>query len=448
MNKHLATFSPTLILTPLSRRPLRLPDGTIRAVMAKAMPVLPAHGDDTRARIQVERASVVVVTFNNLVFNRLCLESLLVNTEYPKYEIIVVDNGSTDGTPAYLRELAWRHPHVRVLFNDANRGFAAANNQGLALARGEILVLLNNDTIVPRGWLAALIQHLKDPAVGLAGPVTNRIGNEAEIEVTYRTYGEFEAFAQAHMEAHRGQTFDIRTLCMYCLAMRRDVFERLGPLDERFEVGLLEDDDYSRRAHKAGYRVVCAEDVFVHHFGQASFGSLIPSGEYGRLLKANRRRFAEKWGVAWEPYGRRLSQQYRQRSRRIRKNVSDLLPPDATVLVASKGDEELLKLNGRRAWHFPQTEDGVYAGCYPADSAEAIAHLEALRRKGGDFLLLPATAFWWLDHYEDFRQHLEMQYPCIWRDECCLIFKLSRPVWFASSTGSARRRSLPQEGRP
>src|SRR5688572_2370036 len=102
------------------------------------------------------RASVVVVTHNNLLFTKLCLHSVLAQTDDVAYELIVVDNASTDDTPAYLRELASLNPHVRVICNDTNRGFAAANNQGLAIARGKVLVLLNNDTIVSRGWLSRL----------------------------------------------------------------------------------------------------------------------------------------------------------------------------------------------------------------------------------------------------------------------------------------------------
>ncbi len=116
-----------------------------------------------------------------------------------------MDNHSTDGTPEYLRKIAFQCPHIKVVFNDDNRGFAPANNQGLAMATGDVLVLLNNDTIVPSGWLIQLSKHLDDPAVGLVGPVTNRIGNEAEIKTTYKTYGELMQFSHEHNRAHQGQ---------------------------------------------------------------------------------------------------------------------------------------------------------------------------------------------------------------------------------------------------
>jgi hypothetical protein len=117
---------------------------------------------------------------------------------------------------------------------------------------------------------------------------------------------------------------------------------------------------------------------------------------------------------------------YRRLMGRIRETVSTALPSDATVVVVSKGDEELLKLgDGRRGWHFPQNEEGVYAGYYPADSAEAIAHLEELRSKGAEYLLLPGTALWWLEEYEEFGRHLDSHYRRVWEDEPCVIYELS-----------------------
>lgn len=118
---------------------------------------------------------------------------------------------------------------------------------------------------------------------------------------------------------------------------------------------------------------------------------------------------------------------YQEFLSRFQELVRQGVPHDATVIVVSKGDAELLKLGCRRAWHFPQRGDGVYAGYYPSDSAAAITHLEALRKKGGEFLLIPAPAFWWLDHYDAFRRHLESNYQIVLRDEkTCLVFGLNR----------------------
>jgi hypothetical protein len=216
---------------------------------------------------------------------------------------------------------------------------------------------------------------------------------------------------------------------MFCLGMRREVWERLGPLDERYEIGLLEDDDYSERARRAGYRVLCADDVFVHHYSEASFGKLVPTGKYAEILQDNKRRYAEKWGAPWRPYARRQSTSYRVLTRRIRDLVAQRLPPESRVLVVSRGDDELLRFEGREGLHFPQAENGVYAGHYPGDSREAIAHLEEVRREqGARFLLFPETGLWWLDHYGGLRSHLETCYRRVAFEEgTAVIYSLRQP---------------------
>jgi GT2 family glycosyltransferase len=413
-------LAPTLVLAPTGRWPTRLPEATVEAAMSLPLPV--ARAPEPNAG---PTTSIVVVTCNGLPYTKMCLASLFGPGWRAGDEVIVVDNASSDGTPAFLRELEQRNPCVRAIFNLENRGFAAANNQGLALARGQILILLNNDTLTPGGWRDGLAGWLADPAIGLVGPVTNRTCNEAQIDAPYRTLEEMERFARDYVRQHRGQGLDLPMLAMFCLALRREVYEKVGPLDESFGVGMFEDDDYARRASQAGYRVVCAEDVFVHHFGQASLGELCASGEYDRLLAANRRRFEEKWGVRWQPHGRRHSPEYQGLRARIHECVGRLVPAGATVAVISKGDEELLKLQDRRGWHFPRAADGQYPSLYPAHSAEAIAHLEELRAQGAGFLLIPKPALWWLEHYGDFKDHLQKRYPLLARDpEICFIYEL------------------------
>lgn len=98
---------------------------------------------------------------------------------------------------------------------------------------------------------------------------------------------------------------------------------------------------------------------------------------------------------------------------RVRQVVREAVPPDASVLVISKGDPELLKMHGRKAGHYPQAGDGSYAGSYPKTSTAAIAHLEALRARGADYLVIPATAFWWLEHYKAFGDHLARRYATV-----------------------------------
>jgi hypothetical protein len=116
---------------------------------------------------------------------------------------------------------------------------------------------------------------------------------------------------------------------------------------------------------------------------------------------------------------------YQNIKRSLQAAVQTHVPPAATVAVVSRGDDELLDLGTRHAVHFPQGADGEYAGYYPRDSAEAIQNLEVLRTRGGEFLVFPDTSLWWLDHYPEFRDHLEQRYSLRYRDDYCTVFGLS-----------------------
>lgn len=253
------------------------------------------------ARPLQPKASIIIVSYKSLDLIRECVESIQSRTIWPDYEIVIIDNDSGPHVTRWLRDLERKDSRVRVVCNRENRGFAAANNQGLEMCRdSEFLVLLNNDTIVTRGWLCRLIRYLRNPQIGMVGPVTNWTGNEARIEVDYRNPSGMPAFAARYTVMHDCMHFDIPVPAMFCVAMRREIVERVGLLDERFERGMFEDDDYALRVRAAGFRTVCAEDVFVHHHGEASFGKL-ERPEYHALFAANKRRFEEKWGREWEP---------------------------------------------------------------------------------------------------------------------------------------------------
>lgn len=247
------------------------------------------------------KTSIIIVTFNNLELNRLCIESLYARTEWPNFEVIVLDNASSDGTPEYLKDAEKIFPNLRVILNDTNLGFARANNIGLQQATGEYLVLLNNDTVVTRGWLSALNRHLRaDPQIGLIGPVTNEIGNEAKVSVGYTRLDEMPLWAASYVRENDNRLFPIPMLAMFCVALRREVFEQVGLLDESFEIGMFEDDDYAHRIRENGYDIVCADDCFIHHFGRASF-KLLSDQEYLQIFQRNRKIYEEKWGP-WEPH--------------------------------------------------------------------------------------------------------------------------------------------------
>ena len=119
---------------------------------------------------------------------------------------------------------------------------------------------------------------------------------------------------------------------------------------------------------------------------------------------------------------------YRDLVGSVRRIVRAVVPPGETVAVVTRGDGELLKMGDRPAWHFPEARPGVYAGHHPADSMAAITTLEAARTRGAAFLVLPGTAYWWLDHYEEFRRYLDLRCHCVWRDAQCVIFDVRGEV--------------------
>jgi hypothetical protein len=139
------------------------------------------------------------------------------------------------------------------------------------------------------------------------------------------------------------------------------------------------------------------------------------------------------------PNGALTRGQYQELVQRIQDIVVGAVPLGATVLVVSRGDPQLIQFLGRVGWHFPQTERGEYAGHHPANSTEAMAHLEELRKQGARFLLFPATAFWWLDYYDELRTHLETHHHRCWSDDHCVIFELQPPEPERLPKGRRRR---------
>jgi GT2 family glycosyltransferase/glycosyltransferase involved in cell wall biosynthesis len=251
------------------------------------------------------KAAILVISYHNLEILQQCLESIWAHTLHPDYEVIVVDNASGEDVTSYLRNEAEREPRLRVQFNSDNRGFAGANNQAIEMAQdADYLILLNNDTIVPEGWLSRLLRYLRNPTIGLVGPVTSWAGNEAKIDVPYKDPSGIAEFAYQYTAKHADEHFDIRVLAMFCVAMRRELIDEIGPLDERYGIGMFEDDDFSMRVRAAGYRTICAEDCFVHHWGEKSFKKL-ERPEYYAIFEANKAKFEEKWGEEWTPHSYR-----------------------------------------------------------------------------------------------------------------------------------------------
>lgn len=251
--------------------------------------------------VRPPRISVIILTYNNLELTKACLQSVVERSDYPDLEIVIVDNASSDGSPAYLREFGEAHPNVKVILNDSNLGFAAGNNVGMAAATGDYLVLLNNDTVVTRGWVMTMLRHLEaDSSLGIIGPRTNNIGNEARVEMHYKDVAEMPAEALQLTLGSMGKVYPMRNAAFFCAMLPRSTYELCGPISEDYGRGFFEDDDYCRKVEAVGLRVVCADDVFVHHHLSASFSKL-KDAERQALFERNKAVYEQKWG-AWEPH--------------------------------------------------------------------------------------------------------------------------------------------------
>lgn len=239
--------------------------------------------------------SIILVSYNNFdTITAPCLQSL--RQDEAEMEIIIVDNKSDDYTKSQLKQFAKTDSRVRLCFNEKNRGYAGGNNDGVQLAASDIVILLNNDTIVPAGAMKRLSDLLRlHPDWHMLGPVTNASGNEQRIFTT-GTKSE-EIIQQGNTWCTHSQDFHFSTdlLGFFCVAIRKQTYEQLSGLDESFGLGFYEDTDFCHRAAKAGMNMIITEDIFIYHQGSATFSK--SPGQTKKLLRTNRKRFREKHGT-------------------------------------------------------------------------------------------------------------------------------------------------------
>lgn len=252
------------------------------------------------------RIAIVVLVHNQLDDTKKCLESIRRHTNLP-YELVVVDNGSTDGTEQYLEEIKtkWNSKHcraIKVIRHETNLGYAAGNNSGILASEGAYVVILNNDTVVTPGWLERLVRCADDdPRIGIVGPVSNNVSGSQQVEsVDYdqTTLEGLEEFAKKWAALHDRQIKPITRVVGFCMLIKREVIETIGGFDPRFGIGNFEDDDFSIRAAIAGYYSVVAQDCFIHHTGSRTFvGQKI---NHDALMRKNWDLFKAKWGIPAE----------------------------------------------------------------------------------------------------------------------------------------------------
>ncbi len=234
--------------------------------------------------------SIVILGFNQVEYTKRCLESILKYTRQ-KIELILVDNGSHDGTSAYFHSI----PNAKVIINATNLGVAKGWNQGMRLAKGEYILILNNDIIVGPDWLENMVRLAEsDPEIGLVGPRSNYIaGPQIVPNVPYKVEGEIQDFIGKWQKKNDLSSAEFVFVKGFCHLIPRRVFDKVGFYDERFGKGNFEDDDYCTRVHHHGFNALIANDSFIHHFGSVSFNQ--ESVDWKKLMIENRTKYQSKW---------------------------------------------------------------------------------------------------------------------------------------------------------
>lgn len=246
-------------------------------------------------------AAVIIANWNGAHHLRVCLQSLRQQT-HPQFEVLVVDNGSSDGS---LEMLAREFPEVRVLALSENYGFVVASNHGAALTQADVLVMLNNDTEVEPQWLEALCRALEEhPEAGSAASKILLFDRRDTLHSAGDVLdANFMPQNRGVWEVDRGQYDEERWVfgaCGGAAAYRREAWEEVGGFDERLFM-YLEDVDLAWRLQKAGWKCIFVPEARVYHHLSATGGGVIASYYVGRnTLLLHRRHLT---GAQWRQHG-------------------------------------------------------------------------------------------------------------------------------------------------
>ena len=241
--------------------------------------------------ISIPPVSIIILSYNTLEYTKGCIESIRRTVKADTCEIIVVENGSTDGSREWLETQS----DLKLIVNQENVGFPAGCNQGIKVAKEENdIFLLNSDTVLLLNSLFYLRMGLyRDPQNGTAGSVSNATGNYQVAMDFPDDLQQLDAYVRKKNLPSAHPCEQKTYLTGFALLIRREALNKVGLLDERYSPGYFEDNDYGIRMLEAGYHNVCCWNSFIFHYGSKSFGT---DEKRDELVEHNLNQFKEKWG--------------------------------------------------------------------------------------------------------------------------------------------------------
>lgn len=244
---------------------------------------------------------IVIPTFGQEDFTCKCVESIRRHTP-EDHRIVWVDNGSSGASRLKVLN-SLRGSKYRSIWLPRNLGFVKAVNIGLRECVGEYVVLQNNDTEVTGHWMERLMRPHSDPMVAATGPVTDTDGSwQGWKNVKERLYNQMppletlrkEDIAEELYKVMGDTTREMKMIAFFSTLFKKDVFDKVGLLDEQFGSGLGDDDDYCLRLTKAGYKVVFVPGAFVHHHHRTTFKSVFGEDVISEMQRVNMDKFKKK----------------------------------------------------------------------------------------------------------------------------------------------------------
>jgi GT2 family glycosyltransferase len=241
---------------------------------------------------QAELVSVVVQAFNRFEKTKMCVECILKYTIDIEYELVLVDNGSTEETLEYFKSV--RHPRKKIIRVTKNIGsFVPAVFNQLS---GRYLALITNDTYVTQDWLTNLLTCLKsEDAIGMVVPVLSNGGNLQGVDFTFNTLDEMQKKAAKHNVSNPALWHERFLLLPLVGLYKREALELAGGIYDTGFIHDFADNDLTLRIHRAGYKTMLCKDTFVHHDHIRTFSSEKDLEKYLRIGKAGRKDFKSKY---------------------------------------------------------------------------------------------------------------------------------------------------------